>query len=187
MHAQAKALGKIGLDATRFASTDARTAVLSLAAALDHGAIPDAPARQAAYDALKCTEQQTQRMGAQMFKRLATQCAANRQPVPDDIHWRVACLLRYAGALRDAIAASNVLNGPEIRDRGARKILATTRAASLLDLWEATHEAMHVRDADAAFRLAWGIDRHDEELQALRRALNRAIEQAGLTDLGPRW
>ncbi len=185
LRAQAQALQEIGIDPARLKSADAGQAVLHFTQSLDQNIVPDASTRQTAFDAFKNADPQMQLLGAQAFKRLTVMCAAKGQPAPEDVHWRTACLLRYAGALREAIAASDVLNGPTLRDRGARKILATTRAAALLDLWGETHEVKFVREADAAFRLAWGIDRHNEELQALKPRLNRAIEQAGLSDLAP--
>jgi hypothetical protein len=185
LRAQAHALRKHGIDAARLKSADARGAVLRFMEALDQDSVPDAPTRHAAFDAFKNAEPQMQRLGAQVFKRLAALCAAKGQQAPEDVHWRIACLLRYAGALREAIAESDILNGPSLRDQGPRKILATTRAAALLDLWRVTHEVKLVREADAAFRVAWGIDPDDEQLQALRPVLNRAIEQAGLSDLAP--
>ncbi len=183
--AQAQALAKFGVDAAMLGTADARTAVLKSLQAVERSVVPDPTMRQAAYDAFKNAGQQIQRLGAQIFRRMAAMCEAKGQRPPEDIHWRDACLLRYAGALRDAIAASDVLNEAPFRDTGARKLLATTRTAALLELWQATREARLVREADAAFRVAGEIDWHDKELQALKPLLQRAIGQAGLSDLAP--
>ncbi len=188
--AERRELVRAGVNPDSLGSTEDRRAVLALHRSLADGSVPPAEVRRAAYLALRAGGRaETGRWGARLFREVFALCRNAGSAVPDDCHWRLAALLRQAGELREAIAVSDVLHTDvlhtdvlhrgTVRDPQARKLLATTRVGALLELWRATREVELVRQADRAFKVAWAIGRDDAEVQALRPALNRALEQTG--------
>nr|WP_294525544.1 hypothetical protein [uncultured Rhodopila sp.] len=176
-----KVLAKAGIDADGLRSAEARRAVAVLAWKLDRGQVPPDEERQAAYVALIAGDDATARRGKLMFRRLLDMCVRRNLPVPEDSHWRLACLARHTGNPQEAVAASDILHQKDRpKDQVCRKLLATTRCAALLDLWDATQEAALVREAERAFKVARAIAPRDEEVDTLRRRLNRVLELAGL-------
>jgi hypothetical protein len=176
-----KVLSRAGIDADRLRSREARRAVAVLAWKLERGRVASGEERQAAYMALIAGDDALARRGKLMFRRLVELCQQQRLPVPDDCYWRLACLARTSGDLWEAIAISDILHD---RDRPmddlCRKLLATTRCAALIDLWEVTAQASLVRDAEKAFHVALAIAPREAEIDALRSRLKRAIERAGI-------
>jgi hypothetical protein len=179
--AERRVLVRSGVNPDSLGSTEDRRAVLALYRSLAAGSVPPAEVRRAAYLALRAGGRaETGRWGARLFREVFALCRNAGFAVPDDCHWRLATLLRQAGELREAIVVSDVLHSGAVRDQQARKLLATTRAGALLELWRATREVELVRQADRAFKVAWAIGHEDAEVLELRPALNRALEQAGL-------
>jgi hypothetical protein len=175
-----KVLSRAGIDADRLRSATARRAVAVLAWKLERERLPSDEERRVAYLALTAGDGALARKGKLLFRRLADLCRVQQRPVPEDCHWRLACLARMTGDFQEAIAVSDVLHKPEGRkDDLCRKLLATTRSAALIDLWEVTARTSLLREAEKAFKVAWSIA-PEEEVGALRWRLNRALQRAGI-------
>lgn len=176
-----KVLSRAGIDADRLRSGAARRAVAVLAWKLERGRVPSSEERRAAYLALIAGDDALARKGKLLFRRLMEMCHRQNLPVPEDCHWRLACLARTTGDLQEAVAVSDILHQADRpKDEVCRKLLATTRCAALIDLWEVNAQAGLIREADKAFKVARAIASKDEEVEALRWRLNRALELAGL-------
>jgi hypothetical protein len=176
-----KVLSRAGIDADRLRSAEARRAVAVLAWKLEHERVPSGEERRAAYLALIAGDDALARKGKLLFRGLVEMCHRRNLPVPEDCHWRLACLARTTGDLREAVAVSDILHQADRpKDEVRRKLLATTRCAALIDLWEVNAQAGLIREADKAFKVAWAIAPNDEEVEALRWRLNRALELAGI-------
>jgi len=174
-------LVQAGVNPDRLDGAVDRRAVMALCRCLAARNVPPAEVRRAAYLALRAGEDaEKARSGARLFRAVFALCREAGATVPDDCHWRLAWFLRQAGELREAVAVSDILHSGDVRDPQARNLLATTRVGALLQLWRVTREAKLVRQADQAFKVAWATGRDDEEVLALRPALNRALEQARL-------
>ncbi len=179
--AERRELVQAGVNPDRLGGTEDRRAVLALCRCLAIRSLPPPEVRRTAYLALRAGGQlENARTGARLFGEALALCRDAGMAVPDDYHWRLATLLRQAGELREAVAASDVLGSDTVGDPRARRLLATTRTAALLELWRRTRDSELVRQADQAFRIAWALGRNDPEVLELRPALNRALEQAGL-------
>ena len=139
--------------------------------------LPAAAARHAAYLAFRSGEVELARIGAQLMRRLVGLYERECEPVPEDCHWRLAVLLRQAGAAREALAVSDVLEGRKLRDRDARKLLSTTRCGAALDLWRASGDREALAVAERAFKEARALGRDDDEVKSLGRAMNAARMQ----------
>lgn len=74
---------------------------------------------------------------------------------------------------------SDVLHEGSLRDPGARKVLATTRAGTLLDLFEATGQAKWSALAERAVKVAYALGPQDEEVKAVYRRFDALRERAG--------
>ena len=176
-----KVLRRAGIDADGLRSAAARRAVAVLAWKLERGRVPSGEERQAAYMALIAGDDALARRGKLMFHRLAEMCHQQNLPVPEDCHWRLARLARTIGDLREAVAVSDILNDRDrVKGDLCRKLLATTRCAALIDLWEVNAQPDLVSEAENAFKAAWAIGPREEELDALRGRLNRALDRAGI-------
>jgi hypothetical protein len=174
-------LSRAGIDADRLRSAEARRSVAVLAWKLERGRVPSGEERRAAYLALIAGDDALARKGKLLFRGLVEMCHRRNLPVPEDCHWRLACLARTTGDLREAVAVSDILHQADRpKDEVRRKLLATTRCAALIDLWEVNAQAGLIREADKAFKVAWAIAPNDEEVEALRWRLNRALELAGI-------
>ncbi len=178
-----RTLGKAGIDADRLRSPDARRAVAVFAWKLERARVPSADERTAAYLAFIAGDTALAHKGKLMLSRLVAICGELNLPVPEDCHWRLACLARNTGNLREAVAVSDILyDRQQLQDADCRKLLATTRCAALLDLAEADPggERDHLREAQKAFNVAWAIAPRDAEVDALRWRLNHGLRRAGL-------
>ena len=180
-----RAIERLKIDATKI-TNDARHAVLQFTGDLDQGHVPGPKARDAVYEALKPPMNAAHvQAGVDLFRRVFDTCKRLNFDIPEDCYWRLATLLRLAGNLREAIAVSEILNQPIVKDPGNRKVLATTRGGALLQLWEATGEDTLLDQAQAAFNVAWALSRTDnktdEKIEQLRHKLNRALNLAGRT------
>lgn len=60
---------------------------------------------------------------------------------------------------------SDVLHEGSLRDPGARKVLATTRAGTLLDLFEATGQAKWSALAERAMKVAYALGPQDDAVK----------------------
>jgi hypothetical protein len=177
------ALLREGIDPDKLTGGEARRAVLALLAALRTGAPPDYPVRHAAYSAFVAPgHPQLARTGAGVFREVVARFEAETGDVPDDCHWRVAKLLRSCKELTEAIAVSAVLHDGRIRSQVDRKLLATTRVAALIDLWELRHDKALLLEADRAFEIARAIGHDDEETKRVGYVLTNAQKRAGLRD-----
>ena len=176
-----RVLSASGIDADRLRSPEARRAVAVFAWRLERGRIPSPDERHAAYMAFIGGDIALARKGKLLLHRLMAICGEQNRPVPDDIYWRLASLARNAGDLQDAIAVSDILHQPDRPiDEACRKLLATTRCAALIDLWDVNAQPVLLRKAERAFKVAWAISAQDEEVDNLRWRLNRALERAGM-------
>nr|WP_294553516.1 hypothetical protein [uncultured Rhodopila sp.] len=176
-----KVLSRAGIDADRLRSAAARRAVAVVAWKLERERVPSGEERQAAYLALIAGDDALASRGKLIFRRLVEICQQQHVPVPEDCHWRLACLARTSGDLLEAVAASDILHRHDRpKDDVCRKLLAARRCAALIDLWEVNAQAALLREAEKAFKVAWAVAPREEEVDALRGRLNRAIERAGI-------
>jgi hypothetical protein len=172
-------LAHAGIDADRLASAEDRRAVLAFLRMMAAGELPGAEERHRFYLALSATgEPGLARIGARMLAELAERFAAGGS-VPDDLYWRRAWFLRAARQLREAVSVSDALHMGQVKEQDARKLLATTRAAVLLDLFDATGEVKWLALADRAARVAYAIAPADEEVKAVYRRFQAVRAQAG--------
>ena len=172
-------LARIGVNAAVLRSANDGHAVVTLLHALEARQVPSGPMLRDAYSALSYGDSALARAGARLMREVIDLYRARKALVPEDCHWRLAKLLRNAGALREALDASASLETSAIKDAGARKILATTRCAALLDLWDATGESDLLDQAQRAFGVAWAVGQRDDELEHLRLRLNRILRRSG--------
>jgi hypothetical protein len=176
-----KVLSRAAIDPDRLRSHAARRAVAVLAWKLERERVPSEEERRTAYMALIAGDDALARRGKLLFRRLADMCRGQHRPVPEDCHWRLVCLARMTGDLQEAVAVSGILHEPEApKDVLCHKLLASTRCAALIDLWEVTAQARLLREAEKALNIARAIAADDEEVRALRWRLARAREQAGI-------
>jgi hypothetical protein len=169
-------LARAGIAAERLASHDDRRIVLRVLRMLASAELPDGGLRHAFYMALRAgADPGVARVGARFFADMLAMFSA-RGAAPEDLHWRLTWCLRTAGQLPDAVASSEVLHNADLRDPGARKLLATTRAGALLDLFEARGEAALLERAERCLKIAWALGPGDEEASALYRRLERLRE-----------
>jgi hypothetical protein len=171
-------LAQAGIDADQLASGDDRRAVLAVLRAMAAGTLPDPEQRRRFYAALSAAgEPRLARTGAHLLEQLAEQFRV-AGTVPDDLYWGRTWLLRASRQLREAVSVSDALHLGLVKDQGARKLLATIRAAVLLDLFEATGEAKWLGLADRAARVASAIAPAEEEVKAVNRRLETMRAQA---------
>ncbi len=172
-------LAQAGIDADRLASGEDRRAVLAFLRMIAEGELPGPEERRRFYLALSASgEPGLARVGARILEQLAEQFAATGS-VPDDLYWRQTWFLRASSQLREAVAASDALHLGQVKEQGSRKLLATTRAAALLDLFDATGEAKWLALADRAARVAYAIAPNDEEVKVVYRRFQTVRAQAG--------
>ncbi len=172
-------LAQAGIDADRLASAEDRRAVLAFLRRMAADELPDPEERRQFYLALSASgEPGLARIGARILAQLAERFAVTGS-VPDDLYWRRSWFLRAAGQLREAVAVSEALHLGQVKEQGARKVLATTRTAALLDLFDATGEAKWLALADRAARVAYAIAPNDEEVKAVYRRFQAVRAQAG--------
>ena len=177
--AEQLALRRAGFDPGKLASSEARRAVLAMPVLDAAGELPDARQRGAFYDAVRAGgDAGTARTAARLLGRVFLRFEA-LGAVPEDLHWRMAVLLRQAGQLQAAIAASDVLYTRSGLREDTRRYLASTRAGSLLDLAEAQATPSVLVEAERALRTAWALAPGDGSLRAMWRTLNRLREGIG--------
>ena len=96
--------------------------------------------------------------------------------------WRV--WLAAHGDPGEAIAVSAIVHDEHgLEDEVCRKLLAMTRCAALIDLWDINAQPDLLRAAKRAFAVAWAIGPRDEEVQDLRWRLRHSTDRA--EDLAP--
>jgi hypothetical protein len=172
-------LAHAGIDADRLASGEDRRAALAFLRMIAAGELPGSEERNRFYLALSATgEAGLARIGARVLAQLAERFAA-AGGIPDDLYWRRAWFLRVAGQLREAVAVSDALHMGQVKEQGARKLLATTRAAVLLDLFDATGEVKWLALADRAARVAYALAPEEEEVKAVYRRFQAVRSQVG--------
>jgi hypothetical protein len=172
-------LARVGIDADRLPSGEDCRAVLAFLRMIESGEVPNLEQRHRFYIALSAAgEAGLARVGARVFAQLAEQFAT-AGTVPDDLHWRRTWFLRASGQLREAVSVSDGLHLGQVKDQGARKLLATIRAAVLLDLFDTTGDAKWLGLADRAARVAYALAPAEEEVKAVYRRLQSMRAQAG--------
>jgi hypothetical protein len=177
--AERAALGRVGVDPDRLASPADRRAVLALVRSIETGTLPNYQSRHAGYLALGATaDAGLARFGARLFATLAERYAAVGT-IPDDLHWRRTWFLRTSGQLREAVAVSDILHAGELSDAGHRKVLARTRAGTLLDLFDIDGDGKWVSLAEKAAAVGLAAAPRDEEAWNIERRLNAARRRLG--------
>jgi len=172
-------LAHAGIDADRLASGEDRQAALAFLRMTAAGELPGPEERHRFYLALSATgETGLARIGARVLGQLADRFAAAGS-VPDDLYWRRTWFLRAGGQLREAVAVSDALHMGQVKEQGARKLLATTRAAALLDLFDTTREVKWLALADRAARVAYALAPEEEEVKAVYRRFQAVRGQVG--------
>jgi hypothetical protein len=173
------ALGRVGVDPDRLASPADRGAVLALVRSTETGALPNYQSRHTGYLALgAAADAGLARFGARLFATLADRYAAVGR-IPDDLHWRRAWFLRTSGQLREAVAVSDILHAGDLRDAGDRKVLARTRAGTLLDLFDIDGDGKWVSLAEKAAAVGLAAAPRDEEAWNIEHRLNAARRRLG--------
>jgi hypothetical protein len=172
-------LGRAGIDPDRLASPRDQQAVLALLKSEAAGTLPGSQQRHDGYMAFRATaEPPLARAGARLFAKIAERYASSGQAA-DDLFWRRTWLLRTSGQLREAVAVSDILDSGGPGDAGARRILATTRAATLLDLFELDGDRTWVARAEKAVAVAMAWVPHDDEALNVHRRLRGAQRRLG--------
>jgi hypothetical protein len=172
-------LARAGIDTDRLPSGEDRRAALAFLRKLAAGELPSLEQRHRFYLALSAAgDPGLARVGASVFAQLAEQFTAAGN-IPDDLYWRRTWFLRTSGQLREAVSFSEALHLGQVKDQGARKLLATVRAAVLLDLFDATGEVKMLSLADRAARVAYAIAPAEEEVKAVYGRLQTMRAQAG--------
>lgn len=167
-------LARAGIRADRLGSTEARGAVLAALRAEEDGALPDYGGRHAFYLAMSAAgDAGLMRVAEPVFDRLAWRFAAAGREVPGDLYWRRAALLRSLGRWQEAVAVSEVLHQGVVKGSVDRMLLATTRAAALLDLYEATGAVRWLSLAERACGVAKAIAPGDEIVRDVWIRLSR--------------
>jgi hypothetical protein len=165
-------LARAGIDADLLASPADLRAVLAFLRMMTARELPGAEERHRFYLALSAAgDAALARTGARVLAELAERFATAGGGVPDDLYWRQTWFLRTSSQLREAAAVSEALHLGKVKEQGARKLLATTRAAALLDLFEATGEVKWVALADRAIRVANAIAPEEDEVKVVYRRL----------------
>jgi len=165
-----KKLRTAKIDPARLRSPEDRERVLAFLNAVHAGDAPSASRTRAFYDALSFgNDPGLARVGARALDDMAGTISKTGGRPPDSLHWQRASLLRAANKLEEAVAASEILVTTGVRDEGARRILATTRAAALLDLFEARRAPDLLARAWESAGIAFAIDQNDEKVQAVYR------------------
>jgi hypothetical protein len=165
-----KKLRTARIDPARLRSPEDRERVLAFLSAVHAGDAPNASRTGAFYEALSFgNDPGLARVGARALDDLAGTISKTGARPPDALHWQRASLLRAANKLKEAVAASEILFTTGVRDEGARKFLATTRAAALLDLFEARRAPDLLARAWESAGIAFAIDQNDEKVQAVYR------------------
>lgn len=176
-------LGRAGIVAEKLASPADRRAALTLLRSIERSELPDRQKRDGFYIAVRAGDDPgLARVGARVFRLLLSRFAAAGR-IPDDLHWRLARCLRSSGQLREAVAVSEVLHTGSVKEPEARKFLATTRAAALLDLYEATHDTSLFALAERVAKVAYALGPADEEIKSVYRRLDALRAAAGCRGL----
>ena len=167
---------------SRFASDEDAELVLTLAETLSGDAPTTYEMRHDGYLAITRGEQQALcRPGARLFRQLmAHDQAAARGAPAEDYYWRLVKLLHVAGELHEAAALDEMLWNKRVHGPVDRRLLATTMAAALLSLAEATHDTMRLRAAHRACGLAWSLKPDDEGTSNIFNAVKSAMKRAGI-------
>lgn len=172
-------LGRAGVYPDKLASQAARRAVVALLRSAESGPLPNYQERHAAYMALAAgMDAGLARFGARLFGRLAERHAAVGN-IPDDMHWRRTWFLRISNQLREAVTVSDVLHAGDLSDAGDRKVLARTRAGTLLDLFDLDGNAGWVTLAEKAVAVSQALAPREEETWSINGRLKAAQRRLG--------
>jgi hypothetical protein len=167
-------LGRAGILAGKLASGADREAVLVFVRLMGGGGLPGYGQRHAFYLALRAgADAGLARLGARLMRELIER-AANSGLVAEDLHWRHVWFLWRAGNLVEAVEASEMLHTGGLRNPGDQKVLATTRAGALLDLFEARADGATLAKAERSLKVAYALEPGDEKVKELYRRLDHA-------------
>jgi hypothetical protein len=170
--------------------TNERDAETVLAAWQDDaaGVLPSEMERNQRYETFK--RLQLLRSSAHIIDGWRKASLRTNEPLDAGILIQLAFCLRYNGDLANALEATNVLElqAPFIRIRsGQRAILATMRAAILMDLYEAEGDTDRLGQAKQYAAKAWSIAQSPETRMVYNR-LNKLKGEAEKTEAeAQRW
>ena len=171
--AEQLAVRRAGFDPGKLPSGEARRAVLAMVELDAAGERPDEKQRAAFYDAVQSGGDAGIARPAVRLLGNALQRFEAAGPVPEDLHWRLAALLRQAGEWRAAVKAAGALYArPKLEDK-TRLYLASTMASTLLDLAEARSTPALLDEAERALKIAWALDRGSDSLRVMWKMLDR--------------
>jgi hypothetical protein len=167
------AVRRAGFDPGKLPSGDARRAVLVMVELDAVGKTPDEVQRAAFYGAVRPGgDAGTARLAARLFTNALRRFEVSGSN-PEDLHWRLATLLRQAGEWQAAVQAAGVLySRPGLREK-TRLYLASTMAGALLDLAGARPTPVLLSEAERALRIAWALNKGDEALRSMWRTLDQ--------------
>ena len=167
------AVRRAGFEPGRLPSGDARRAVVAMVEIDAAGRVPDEAQRAAFYGAVRpAGDAGTARAAARLLDN-ALQRFEAAGPAPEDLHWRLAALLRQAGNWQAAVEAAEILYArPGLKEK-TRLYLASTMAGSLLDLAGVRPTPALLDKAERALKVAWALNNGDESLRTMWRMLDR--------------
>ena len=106
-----------------------------------------------------------------------------------DIHIKLAYFLRHSGQLEKALDVTDVvhLTNRSVRISPAqRAILATNRAATLVDLYELRGDSELLKQARACLGIAWAIEKPEEASRVYQR-LDRLEARVAEEEAPAKW
>ena len=129
----------------------------------DAGVLPSLAVMRYRYEMLKRT--QLYHQGVKFTKGWQDLSERNKGPKVPEIYVMLAFFLRHSGRLDEAIIVTEVINFPRSKFRAnpsAIAVLATQRAAILIDLYEIRRDLALLEQARKYAAKAWAIQQGDE-------------------------
>ena len=166
------AVRRAGFDPGKLPSGDACRAVLGMAQLDAAGRMPDAAQRMVFYQAVRAGGAGTARAAVRLLRN-AFQRFESAGQIPEDLHWQMAALLRQAGDWRAAVQAAGVLYSRRGLAEKTRLYLASTMAASLLELATVQPTSQLLAEAERALKIVSALHPDDDdELKKMWRKLD---------------
>jgi len=169
-----QALRQAGIDPSKLGSDAARGAVLKMLQLRNTDALPGEDVRHGFYISIRESQDSgLARIAASIVAQLMSRYERAGAGVPEDLHWRYTALLRQGREWHRAVEVSEVLYQGRIERHDHRRLLATTRAAVLLDLVEYSGERRWLPEARRAADMAWALGPGDQEVHRVYDRLKR--------------
>lgn len=160
-----EALRRAGIDPSKLSSDAARGAVVTVLRLRDRGALASPDERHGFFVAVR--ESQDAGLARTAASIMADEMARYERTgssVPEDLYWLYSALLRQGREWRRAVEVSEVLYQGRFERTDHRRLLATTRAAALLDLVEFSGDRGLLPEAKRAADMAFALGPGDQEV-----------------------